>query len=97
MTIHVNIGDAKTRLSELVAAALRGEEVVLQKAGKPQVKLVPLKDADLARREEIARRRVAAIGMFKEAFKGYDISIEALKADRPTLEERERKALGLDL
>ena len=97
MTIHVNIGEAKTRLSELVAAALRGEEVVLQKAGKPQVKLVALEDADRAKREEIARRRVAAIGMYKEAFEGYDLSLEALKADRPDPDERERRALGLDL
>jgi antitoxin (DNA-binding transcriptional repressor) of toxin-antitoxin stability system len=28
MTIHVNIGEAKTRLSELLAAAARGEEVI---------------------------------------------------------------------
>ena len=27
MTIHVNIGEAKTRLSQLIAAALRGEDV----------------------------------------------------------------------
>ncbi len=97
MTIHVNIGQAKTRLSELVAAAIRGEEVVLQKAGKPQVKLVPVEDASSAEREAIAKRRKAAFGMFKEAFEGHDISLEALKADRPDPHERERRALGLDL
>lgn len=62
MTIHVNIGKAKTRLSELVAAALRGEEVVLDKAGAPQVKLVPVAEAEKARLEEIAARRKAAFG-----------------------------------
>jgi len=35
MTIHVNIVEAKTRLSELVEAALRGEHVVLQRSGVP--------------------------------------------------------------
>jgi prevent-host-death family protein len=62
MTIHVNIGQAKTRLSELVAAAMRGEDVVLDKAGAPQVKLVPVPEAEQARREEIAAKRKAAFG-----------------------------------
>lgn len=62
MTIHVNIGEAKTRLSELVKAALRGEDVVLDNAGTPQVKLVPIAEAEKARREEIAAKRKAAIG-----------------------------------
>lgn len=97
MTIHVNIGEAKTRLSQLVAAALRGEEVVLQKAGQPQVRLVPVGDASRAEREAIARRRAAAFGKFKDAFAGADLSLEALKADRPDPDERERRALGLDL
>ena len=57
MTVHVNIGEAKTRLSELVAAAMRGEDVVLDKAGAPQVKLVPVPEAAQARREQIAARR----------------------------------------
>ncbi len=42
---QVNIGEAKTRLSELVAAAERGDEVVLCKAGRPVVRLVPVADA----------------------------------------------------
>ena len=97
MTIHVNIGEAKTRLSELVAAALRGEDVVLQKAGKPSVRLVPLEDASRSEREAIAKRRVAAFGMFKEAFGGRDLTLDALKADRVQPDERERWALGPDL
>lgn len=93
----MNIGEAKTRLSQLVAAALRGEEVVLQKAGLPQVRLVPVEEASRAEREAIARRRVASIGKFKDAFAGMDLSLEALKADRPDPDKRERRALGLDL
>ncbi|TMJ19813.1 MAG: type II toxin-antitoxin system prevent-host-death family antitoxin [Alphaproteobacteria bacterium] len=62
MTIHVNIGEAKTRLSQLVAAALRGEEIVLDKAGAPQVMLVPVAQAEQARRRETAAKRKAAFG-----------------------------------
>lgn len=39
MCITVNITEARARLSELVAAALRGEEVVICRAGKPPVRL----------------------------------------------------------
>lgn len=62
MTIHVNIGEAKTRLSELVAAALRGETVVLDKAGKPSVRLVPIAEAQEAERAAVAAKRKAAFG-----------------------------------
>lgn len=94
MTIHVNIGEAKTRLSELVAAAIRGEEVVLDKAGAPQVRLVPLESAAAAERQRIAGKRAAAIGIWKAEMAGYDLSIEALKADRSDPEERERRKFG---
>lgn len=93
MTIHVNIGEAKTRLSELVAAALRGEEVVLQKAGKPQVRLVAVEDADLELRRELAARRVAAIGFLKKEFEGYDFAIEPSMTDAE-VEERFRRKFG---
>jgi prevent-host-death family protein len=36
----VNMHDAKTKLSELVAAAERGEEVVIARNGTPAVRLV---------------------------------------------------------
>lgn len=94
MTIHVNIGEAKARFSELCAAALRGEEVIVQKAGVAKLKLVPIEEADRLSREEIARRRVAAIGMFRKQFAGYDLSPEALKAGRGDPEERFRRKFG---
>lgn len=37
-----NIHEAKTHLSRLVAQAARGETVIIAKAGKPLVKLVPV-------------------------------------------------------
>ena len=63
MTIHVNIGEAKTRLSQLIAAAMRGEEVVITRAGQPEVRLVPA-DPD-QRLKDIAQKRKAAFGMWK--------------------------------
>jgi prevent-host-death family protein len=38
----VNIHDAKTRLSELIARAVAGEPFVIAKAGKPLVKVAAL-------------------------------------------------------
>lgn len=94
MTIHVNIGDAKTRLSELVAAAVRGEEIVLDKAGAPQVRLVPVSEATEVEKARIRAKRQSAFGMFSEAFKGFDTSLEALKAHRGDPEERLRRKFG---
>jgi antitoxin (DNA-binding transcriptional repressor) of toxin-antitoxin stability system len=94
MTIHVNIGEAKTRLSELVAAALRGEEVVLQRAGIPQVKLTALADASRAEREAIARRRVASIG-FAGNEVAENLTPEDIRAERDYSPWR-RQAHGLD-
>lgn len=36
-----NISDAKSTLSKLIEQVLRGEEVIIGKAGKPVAKLVP--------------------------------------------------------
>ena len=40
--MQVNIYEAKTRLSDLVDQASRGETVIIAKAGTPLAKLVPL-------------------------------------------------------
>ena len=94
MTIHVNIGEAKTRLSELVVRALEGEEVILQKAGRPVLKLVPLADAERFEAERVAARRTAGVGAFRPAFSGPDRSLEALKADRDDPLARFRRKFG---
>ena len=60
MTIHVNIAEAKAKLSSLVKASLRGEDVVIDRDGKPQVRLTPVPEAppdDVAER----RRKLDAI------------------------------------
>ena len=38
----VNVHDAKTHFSKLLARAHTGEEIIIGKAGKPYAKLVPL-------------------------------------------------------
>ena len=38
----VNIHEAKTHLSRLVDQAVAGEEVIISKAGRPLVRLVPV-------------------------------------------------------
>ena len=39
-----NLYEAKARLSQLVQAALDGEEVLIARAGKPAVRLVPVSE-----------------------------------------------------
>lgn len=94
MTIHVNIGDAKTRLSQLVAAALRGEEVVVDKAGVPAVRLVPVAEESDAVIERRAARRRAAFGMYRHLVGDREIVIRDLKPTEEELEERWRRKFG---
>ena len=42
MATMMNVSEAKARLSELITAAEQGEEVVIARAGKPVVRLVPV-------------------------------------------------------
>ena len=41
MVVQENIYTAKTHLSKLIERALRGDEVIVAKAGRPLVVLVP--------------------------------------------------------
>lgn len=43
--MEANLYEAKTQLSKLVSRALAGEEVVICRAGKPLVRLVPVETA----------------------------------------------------
>ncbi|WIY82917.1 type II toxin-antitoxin system prevent-host-death family antitoxin [Propionimicrobium sp. PCR01-08-3] len=41
MSVHqVNVYEAKAQLSKLIESALKGEEVIIARAGKPAVRLV---------------------------------------------------------
>ena len=42
MSETVNLYDAKTQLSRLVDRAIAGEDIVIARAGKPVVRLVPV-------------------------------------------------------
>lgn len=52
----INVYEAKTHLSQLLDRALAGEEIVIARAGKPLVRLVPVESG--ARQPGIARGRV---------------------------------------
>jgi prevent-host-death family protein len=45
----VNIQEAKSQLSKLVEQALAGEDVVIARAGKPMVRLIPVHEDDAPR------------------------------------------------
>ncbi len=68
MTIHVNIGEAKAKLSKLIAASLRGEEVIIDHNGKPQIKFVPVDGAREETKADIAAKRKAAFGFAREKY-----------------------------
>jgi prevent-host-death family protein len=70
MGIHVNIGEAKSRLSELVAASLRGEEVILSKAGKPVARITAIEDAVADAKERERAERAAKMKAFIGSGKG---------------------------
>jgi prevent-host-death family protein len=48
MTVQMNIAEAKAKLSELVARAEAGEDVVIARDGVPAVVLKPAKDVQPA-------------------------------------------------
>jgi prevent-host-death family protein len=53
-----NLYEAKTHLSSLVERAADGEEIVIAKAGRARVRLVPVPEAPADRRPGRARGRI---------------------------------------
>ncbi|MBV1838554.1 MULTISPECIES: type II toxin-antitoxin system Phd/YefM family antitoxin [Acetobacter] len=49
----VNIHEAKTHLSRLIDAAMKGESFIIAKAGRPMVRVSPITDP-----EELQQRRL---------------------------------------
>ena len=60
MSVTVNIGDAKTRLSELVARVEAGEDVIIARGNVPVARLAPL-ESDRRRRAREAIGRIRAL------------------------------------
>jgi prevent-host-death family protein len=61
----IGLFEAKTHLSELIARAERGEEVIITRHNKPVAKLVPIpaeRDVSDARRDAVARLLQGAVG-----------------------------------
>lgn len=67
MSVQLNIAEAKAKLSELVARAERGEEVILTRRGKPAVRLTPANAPDKADRPFLrAWGALAHLGPFSD-------------------------------
>jgi prevent-host-death family protein len=91
MTKHFNVGEAKAQLSKLIDAAVRGEDVVIDHAGKPKVRLVPTETALAEEAQKIAAKRMAAFGMWKDKFEGWDTEIGPSMTDEKVEERWQRK------
>ncbi len=86
MTIHVNIGKAKANLSKLISASLRGEEVVIDHDGNPQVRLIPVAEATA----DVRKARRAKVDAVLAR-------IDALPIDRESAVDLEWDANGLPI
>jgi prevent-host-death family protein len=53
--VRANIHEAKSKLSQLIERAVAGEEVVISKAGKPIVRLIPY----------VAKKEPRRLGLWK--------------------------------
>lgn len=77
MGIQINIAEAKAKLSELVARAEAGEEVVLARGGKPILRLQPLSPP--------RKRKHAFLGALAHLGPLSDAEAEAFVAPDPAL------------
>jgi antitoxin (DNA-binding transcriptional repressor) of toxin-antitoxin stability system len=80
---RVNVAEAKARLSELIDAALQGEEIIISRRNKALVKLAVLKQGPSARPGRLAGRiRMAA---------DFDATLEDFAAYMPSAKSRARR------
>jgi prevent-host-death family protein len=69
MAMQLNIGEAKSRLSQMVAASLRGEEVILSRAGKPVARITAIEGARAEEKARIVADRAAKMKAFVGSLK----------------------------
>lgn len=98
MTIHVTIGKDEIHLSELMAAAQRGEEVLLDTVDGHRVRLTPvIADIPLTEEQVEARaaKRRAAFGMWRDKYETLqDLDLSVFKTSDEEIEERYRRKFG---
>ena len=70
----VNMHEAKTKLSSLVQQALNGEDIVIARAGKPLVRLVPFQEPRQPRRPGRLKGQI----LTREDFDATDAAIAEL-------------------
>lgn len=75
----VNIHEAKTQLSKLVARAAAGEDIIVAKGGKPAARLGPLEEAPRKRKLGWLQGQIDAPDDIKAPFK---TEIEAMFGGR---------------
>lgn len=73
--MQMNIAEAKAKLSELIAAAERGEDVVIARGGKPVARLVSARSKGPAFRIGIAEGAVTRIPDFLEPMEDEEIAL----------------------
>ena len=78
MATQINIHEAKTQLSKLLARVEAGEEIVIAKAGRPIARLVPLRSRPPARQPGTARDQIVISPDFDEPLP--DDLLEALES-----------------
>ena len=86
--MEVNVHEAKTNLSKLIAAAESGEEVIIARAGKPAVKLVVVAPPVHESRKHLLGSGIGKLWMAEDAFSPEtDLEIQKLfEADDPNLD-----------
>jgi prevent-host-death family protein len=72
MTTQVNLYEAKTHLSDLVERAAKGEDIVIAKAGRPRVRLVPVPLRTAPREFGVLRGQVVVAPDFDEPLPEFD-------------------------
>lgn len=73
--MQMNIAEAKAKLSELIAAAERGEEVLIARGGKPVVRVVMAQPPNPSFRIGIAAGEVDRIPDFLEPMPEDEIAL----------------------
>ena len=58
MPVKVNVHEAKTHFSKLLAQVGKGEEIIIAKAGKPVARLIPIEERAVERMAGTAKDKV---------------------------------------